>query len=130
MRPWIKINGHVHKRVRDYLLATLLCHIMMKTGCSLKSLYERYVPALQPMHIRDLVEVLVKMGCVTMRKIRKTSCKLFEDEDSIEIEDATTVLDEADELFVDAEVDAVSKLASKIDNGTFNFDLFKCPCHA
>ena len=62
MRPWVKISGAVNQKVRTFFLAAILCQMMMKPGCSLRALMEKYVPALQPMHVRDLVEILVKLG--------------------------------------------------------------------
>lgn len=57
MKPWIKIDGKLNRRVLDRLLGAVLSHVMLKPGCTIFHLTQRFHPAIQPLQIRELVEV-------------------------------------------------------------------------
>ncbi len=57
VKPWIRIDGSLNRRVLDRLLGAVLSHILQKPGNSLLELAERFHPALQPFQVRELLEV-------------------------------------------------------------------------
>ena len=44
MKPWIKIDGKLNRRVLDRLLGAVLSHIMLKPGCTIFHLSQRFHP--------------------------------------------------------------------------------------
>lgn len=64
VKPWVKIDGGLNRRVLDRLLGAVLSHALLKPGSSIFQLAERFHPALQPFQTRELVEV-----CQTSWKI-------------------------------------------------------------
>lgn len=57
MRPWIRVDGTVNRRVLDRLLGAVLGHCMSNPGYPLDKIGERFSPGLQPYHTRELCEV-------------------------------------------------------------------------
>lgn len=57
VKPWVKIDGGLNRRVLDRLLGAVLSHILLKPGSNICQLAERFHPALQPFQTRELVEV-------------------------------------------------------------------------
>lgn len=53
----MKIDGSLNRRVLDRLLGAILSQILLKPGCSIYQVAERFHPALQPYQCRELVEV-------------------------------------------------------------------------
>lgn len=62
IRPWIKINGHLNKKILDQLLISLLNFCMTNPGATLTKIANHIQPALQPFHTRELIEMLDKLG--------------------------------------------------------------------
>ena len=62
VKPWVKIDGSLNRRVLDRLLGSVLSHIFLKPGCSVYQVAERFHPALQPFQTRELVEVLLRVA--------------------------------------------------------------------
>ena len=59
VKPWVRIDGSLNRRVLDRMLGSVLSHILQKPGNSLRELADRFHPAIQPFHVRELVEVRV-----------------------------------------------------------------------
>lgn len=57
LRPWFRVDGSLNRRVLDKLLGSVLGHVMLMPSCTLKCLMNRFSPALQPQHIKELAEV-------------------------------------------------------------------------
>ena len=64
VKPWVRIDGSLNGRVLYRLLGAVLSHILQKPGCSIYDLVERFHPALQPFHTRELVEVGVLIALI------------------------------------------------------------------
>lgn len=62
MRPWIRVNGSLNRRVLDKFLSSVLGHVMLVPLCSLRIVQERFSPAFQPHHTRELVEVFTQLN--------------------------------------------------------------------
>jgi len=71
VKPWVRIDGSLNGRVLYRLLGAVLSHILQKPGCSIYDLAERFHPALQPFHTRELVEILTKIECLELYSIKK-----------------------------------------------------------
>jgi len=58
IRPWVRVDGSLNRRVLDRMLGSVLGHSMYLPGVSIKSIAEHFSPALQPYQVRELIEVL------------------------------------------------------------------------
>ena len=59
IKPWIRIDGVLNRRVLDRMLGAVLCYCIEKPGISLTAIQNRFTPAIQPYHTRELIEVLL-----------------------------------------------------------------------
>ena len=60
IKPWIRIDGVVNRRVLDRMLGAVLCYCIEKPGISLTAVQNRFTPAIQPYHTRELIEVVFR----------------------------------------------------------------------
>ncbi|KOC70674.1 General transcription factor 3C polypeptide 1 [Habropoda laboriosa] len=58
IKPWIRIDGVLNRRVLDRMLGSILSYCLTHPGIALTKIQNRFVPALQPCHTRELVEVI------------------------------------------------------------------------
>ena len=56
-KPWISIVGKFDRKMLNRLLEAVLSHALTKPGCTILRLVQRFYPAIQPFHTRELVEV-------------------------------------------------------------------------
>ena len=128
-RPWVKVTGIVNKRILDFFLQAVFCHIMSFPGISVSKIAEHFQPAIQPFHTRELVEYLCQLKGVTMKKFaQKPNVSLFSkpmDENKEMIE--ATILDEPEDIFVDVTTDGLIRVANYV--GKTISKVFQCPCH-
>ena len=96
IRPWIKINGVTNKKILDYMVISLLNHIMTNPGSKLAKIADHFQPALQPYHTRELAEMLLDLKCVKLQKLPKPAekCSLFSKPEIRDTQNAD-ILDEA-----------------------------------
>lgn len=59
IRPWTRLNLTINKESLEKYLNSVLSKIIVKPGIYLKTLKKDYYPILQPMHVRELVEVCI-----------------------------------------------------------------------
>lgn len=57
MKPWIRVDGVLNRRVLDRMLGAVLTYCLTHPGVILAKVQNRFSPALQPFHTRELVEV-------------------------------------------------------------------------
>ena len=57
IRPWIRIDGVLNRKVLDRMLGAVLSYCMLHPGLTMAKMQSRFVPVLQPYHTRELVEV-------------------------------------------------------------------------
>lgn len=57
IRPWIRIDGVLNRRVLDQMLGAVLGYTLLRPGLTMAKIQDRFIPALQPFHTRELVEV-------------------------------------------------------------------------
>lgn len=57
VRPWTRLDLTINKEILEKFLNSVLSKIIIKPGIYLKALKKDYYSILQPMFIRELVEV-------------------------------------------------------------------------
>ncbi|KAF7988493.1 hypothetical protein HCN44_001066 [Aphidius gifuensis] len=77
IRPWIKIDGTINHKVYEKMLGAILSHCTMNPGIFMTQVQDRFSPALQYHHTRELIEVLVKLGCLKLTILQKPPSTLF-----------------------------------------------------
>ncbi|XP_012153954.1 general transcription factor 3C polypeptide 1 isoform X2 [Megachile rotundata] len=77
MKPWIRIDGVLNRRVLDRMLGSVLSYCLTHPGIALSKLQNRFIPVLQPFHTRELAEMLVKLGCMEKIILKKSRVTLF-----------------------------------------------------
>ena len=130
IRPWIRVDGTLNRRVLDRLLGAMLGVVMQWPGQTVTVLLARFSPALQPAHSRELITVLADLCCVQILRVCTTAKpSLFSKPATVTLEKAS-MLDDDTELVVEAEVDAIVKLGMFIGDKVYHTDFAcQCPCH-
>ncbi|XP_076636938.1 general transcription factor 3C polypeptide 1 [Colletes latitarsis] len=77
IKPWIRIDGALNRRVLDRMLGAVLLYCLTHPGIALTKVQNRFVPALQPCHTRELVEMLEKLKCLEKIILKKSHVNLF-----------------------------------------------------
>eukprot|EP00095_Tigriopus_kingsejongensis_P011852 maker-scaffold493_size155937-snap-gene-0.21 protein:Tk11852 transcript:maker-scaffold493_size155937-snap-gene-0.21-mRNA-1 annotation:"general transcription factor 3c polypeptide 1" len=131
LRPWLRIDGTLNRRVLDRLLGAVLGQIMQYPGETLAMIFRRFSPALQPVQIKDLLEILLKLDCIQVAKLVRTGRKvLFAPKPIVTIENASILLDPDEDVFVESTVDAIVKLGQFIGDKQYSVDFVgHCSCH-
>nr|CAD7425047.1 unnamed protein product [Timema monikensis] len=126
IRPWVRVDGSLNRRVLDRMLGAVLGHVMCQPGESIKKCEERFTPALQPFHTRELIEVLEKLECLKLQVV-KTSWKttLFSKPSTVIIEDSDGTEDEAD-IVLQPQHDALLRLGIFIGEKSYASDFLGC----
>lgn len=57
VRPWIRVDGDLNRRVLDRMLGGVLAYCLIHPGVYLTKVQEKFAPAIQPFHTKELVEV-------------------------------------------------------------------------
>ncbi|XP_042203426.1 general transcription factor 3C polypeptide 1-like isoform X2 [Homarus americanus] len=122
VRPWVRLNGTLNRRVLDRLLGAVLSLIMERPGISGRDIVCRFSPALQPAHTHDLLETLVHLHCIVREHlIPSHKPSLFSDTvDYILVQ--AEIHDCDDELLYEPTVDAILKLAMFIGDKKYTQD--------
>ncbi|CAB4067998.1 GTF3C1 [Lepeophtheirus salmonis] len=69
LRPWVKIDGNLNRRVLDRLLGAVLGYVMLKPGQYMDKIQQKFSPALQPQHTRELLDMLKELGAINVFKV-------------------------------------------------------------
>lgn len=86
VRPWVRLNGCLNRRVMDRMLGAILSHVMENPGISGRQISKRFWPALQPAHTYELLDTLLSLGAVNRMMTRKlTTESLFSGEQEFDI---------------------------------------------
>ncbi|XP_069972402.1 general transcription factor 3C polypeptide 1 isoform X2 [Penaeus vannamei] len=122
VRPWVRLNGTLNRRVLDRLLGAVLNLVMERPGISARDIVCRFSPALQPAHTHDLLDTLVQIRCVApMQLHRSHRPSLFSDTVEYTLEPAD-LHDCEDEILYEPMVDAILKLAMFIGDKKYSQD--------
>lgn len=57
IRPWIRFDGVLNRKVLDHMLGAVLGYALLHPGLTMAKMQNRFIPALQPFHTRELAEV-------------------------------------------------------------------------
>jgi len=130
IRPWIRVDGTLNRRVLDRLLGAVLGAVMQSPGSILSTLTYRFSPALQPTHTRDLIFLLRDIHAATVHRIIKSkSVGLWSKPAPVRLE-AADILDLDTQLVVEPSVDAILRLGHFIGDKQYTQDFVcQCPCH-
>ncbi len=130
LRPWLRIDGSLNRRVLDRLLGAVLGHVSERPGRRVAQVCDRFSPALQPVHCRELIDLLADIGCVDVfRVVRSCKSSLFGPKPRVTRAPAS-LLDDAEELAVEPTVDGDVRLGQFIGDKRYEVDfLVQCPCH-
>ena len=86
MRPWVRLNGCINRRVLDCFLGSVLSFVMETPGIRIKAVGQKFWPALQPVQTYELLETLQHIDCIYKYEIVKnTKVSLFSNRKSIEL---------------------------------------------
>ena len=130
IKPWIRVDGTLNRRVLDRLLGAMLGVIMQTPGLTVASLMQRFTPAIQPIHCRELVMILSDLKCISIVKISTPKAPSLFSKPSMTVFSKANMLDDDSELIVEAEVDAIVKLGMFIGDKVYTTDFAsQCPCH-
>nr|CAD7457589.1 unnamed protein product [Timema tahoe] len=126
IRPWVRVDGSLNRRVLDRMLGAVLGHVMCQPGESIKKCGERFTPALQPYHTRELIEILEKLECLKLQVV-KTSWKttLFSKPSTVIIEDSDGTEEESD-IILQPQHDALLRLGIFIGEKSYASDFLGC----
>ena len=130
IRPWVRVDGTLNRRVLDRLVGAMLGVIMQTPAQTLACLTQRFSPAIQPVHSRQLIIFLADLKCVSIIRVsRPPPVSLFSKPSITKFSEAG-ILDDDSELVVEAEVDAIVKLGMFIGDKVYSTDFAsQCPCH-
>ena len=110
VRPWIRVDGTLNRRVLDRLLGAALGIVMQAPGQTISSVAARLCPALQPAHSRELISILSELGCVELLRLASPPPPtLFSPPPPVVLQKASD-LDDDKEVVVEATVSAVTRL--------------------
>uniref|UniRef100_A0A1B6C3M8 GTF3C1 extended winged-helix domain-containing protein n=2 Tax=Clastoptera arizonana TaxID=38151 RepID=A0A1B6C3M8_9HEMI len=125
IRPWIRINGTINRKTLDRLLSSVLGHIMLVPGCTLQDLQDRFCPALQPYHTRELAEILQTLGCVEMITVCVSHKPSLRSKPSVTTTKKIVGLEKESNIFLEPDPMAIIKLSAFIsENSYFQDDTY------
>ena len=134
LRPWVRVDGTLNRRVLDRTLGAILGYVMQRPGIVVSAICERFGPALQPQHCRELVELLEEIQCVQLQKFINigSKCGLFSEPNISELtlSNDVTIIDGNDIIIVEPNVNAIAILGQFIGERRYEVaDIYQCPCH-
>ncbi|XP_070193712.1 general transcription factor 3C polypeptide 1-like [Littorina saxatilis] len=111
-RLWRRPEGGLNNKLIHECINSILFHLMGKPGTSLMDLTRDYKDLFSPVDMRDLVEILEKLGCVKLMKMtRVPKASLFSKPSSSQASVGLDVVGAAmDELIVEPTVDCSHRL--------------------
>ncbi|KAF7988582.1 hypothetical protein HCN44_001155 [Aphidius gifuensis] len=77
IRPWIKVDGQINNSVFEKMLGSVLSYCSMNPGVYMTKVQDKFSPALQYYHTRELIEFLVKLNCLKLTILKKEASTLF-----------------------------------------------------
>lgn len=125
IKPWIRIDGGLNRKVLDRMLGTVLSYCLLHPGLTMVKMQNRFVPALQPFHTHELVEILIKLGCLESKHLKKTRVTLFSRPSTIQINKITADTIgwfAEDEIILEPAVDAVTKFSIFLSTRKYTSD--------
>nr|XP_050861343.1 general transcription factor 3C polypeptide 1 [Vespula vulgaris] len=121
MKPWIRVDGVLNRRVLDRMLGAVLTYCLTHPGVILAKVQNRFSPALQPFHTRELVEILVKLGCLEKKLLKKQHVTLFSKPAPVKPKTDEEWANE-EEIFIEPLMGAIIKFSIFLSTKMYNSD--------
>lgn len=128
VRPWLKVDGNLNKRVMDKMLSSVLGYLVQNPGVSLARTMDKYKPALPPQQCWELVDILIDIGCVdsvTMDSDRPM-CRLFQTDTGprdLKMRSPSSMLDDPALVLLEPKINAIAILGQFIGEKQYaNFE--------
>lgn len=122
IKPWVRIDGVLNRRVLDRMLGAVFTYCLTHPGISLPKVQTRFVPALQPFHTRELVEMLVKIGCLKKKRLQKPKVTLFSKPSTVRPDDSVEDWDVEENIYMEPTVGACVKFGIFLSTKMYNTD--------
>ncbi|KAL0120525.1 hypothetical protein PUN28_008329 [Cardiocondyla obscurior] len=125
IKPWIRIDGVLNRKVLDRMLGAILNYCLLHPGLTMSKVQSRFIPALQPFHTRELLEMLIRLGCLESKHVKKIKVTLFSPPPTIDINDLTADVVgwfAEDEVAFEPTIDAILKFSIFLSTRTYSTD--------
>ncbi|CAK9821586.1 General transcription factor 3C polypeptide 1 [Anthophora retusa] len=122
IKPWIRIDGVLNRRVLDRMLGSILSYCLTHPGIALTKIQNRFVPALQPCHTRELVEILEKLGCLQRIILKKSRVTLFSKSSQVTPKIANNNWAAEEDIFLEPTSGAMLKFGIFLSTKMYNTD--------
>ena len=126
LRPWIRIHGSLNRRVLDRMLGTVLFKVLENPGISGTKVAEKLMPALQPVHVYDILAILCDLGCVQKTSSSSVSAEpssLFSasNYESL-VREAAGPEDSEEDIYYTPTVDCITRMSLFIGEKKYSHD--------
>ncbi|XP_014614359.1 PREDICTED: general transcription factor 3C polypeptide 1 [Polistes canadensis] len=121
MKPWIRIDGVLNRRVLDRMLGAVLTYCLTHPGVTLVKVQNRFSPVLQPFHTRELIEILIKLGCLEKKILIKQHVTLFSKPAPVKPKTDEEWVSE-EEIFIEPLMGAIIKFSIFLSTKMYNSD--------
>ncbi|XP_012253071.2 general transcription factor 3C polypeptide 1 isoform X2 [Athalia rosae] len=121
IKPWIRIDGVLNRRVLDRMLGAVLAYCINHPGVIMSKVQRRFMPALQPFHTTELIEMLAKLECVVIKVLHKPKVTLFSKPITTRL-GPTTGFDSEEEVIIEPDIDASIKFGMFLGNKAYTVD--------
>ncbi|XP_076762945.1 general transcription factor 3C polypeptide 1 [Xylocopa sonorina] len=125
IKPWIRIDGALNRRVLDRMLGSILSYCLTHPGIALTKIQNRFVPPLQPCHTRELVEILVKLGCLEKVILKKPRVTLFSKPTQVKPKITNNDWAVEEDIFLEPTSGAMLKFGIFLSTKMYNTDFIK-----
>ncbi|CAL7934994.1 unnamed protein product [Xylocopa violacea] len=125
IKPWIRIDGALNRRVLDRMLGSVLSYCLTHPGIALTKIQNRFVPPLQPCHTRELVEILVKLGCLEKVILKKPHVTLFSKPTQVKPKITNNDWAIEEDIFLEPTSGAMLKFGIFLSTKMYNTDFIK-----
>lgn len=122
IKPWIRIDGVLNRRVLDRMLGSILSYCLTHPGIPLIKIQNRFIPPLQPCHTRELVEMLIKLECLEKILIKKSRVTLFSKPSKVELKIANNDWATEEDIFLEPTNGAMLKFGIFLSTKMYNTD--------
>ncbi|XP_076652647.1 general transcription factor 3C polypeptide 1 [Halictus rubicundus] len=125
IKPWIRIDGVLNRRVLDRMLGAVLLYCLTHPGVALTKIQNRFLPVLQPCHTRELVEILVKLECLNRIIFEKPRVTLFSKPSRLETKIINNDWNVEEDIFLEPTTGAMLKFSIFLSTKMYNSDYIK-----
>ncbi|KAK9307680.1 hypothetical protein QLX08_002085 [Tetragonisca angustula] len=122
IKPWIRIDGVLNRRVFDRMLGSILSYCLTHPGIALSKIQNRFVPALQPCHTRELIEILVKLECLEKILLKKSRVTLFSKPSEVKPKITNNDWATEENIFIEPKNGAILKFGIFLSTKMYNTD--------